>query len=127
MRITSVRTLGLSALLLVGLALPAVANTLHHHEFSPDRDSRYIRDTSPDIQNPDSSHEGGSMFRPGRHNSFNIIQDDDDVVVPPDGNPDTISQADPTVPDVPTEPVPEPGTMLLMAPAALGLWKKFRR
>ena len=108
--------------------MPALANTLRQNEFSPDRDERYHRDISDDFQNDegqnsDGPSSSGSLFRPGRHNSFSTTQDDGDIDIPNDGGP--ISQ-DPPVPNAPTEPVPEPGTMLLMAPAVLGLWKKFR-
>jgi hypothetical protein len=126
MRITLLHKLGMAALLIGGLALPCMANTLPSSQFSPDRDARFHRDSSDDVQSIDSQVSGGNLFRPSRHSSFDLLQDDD-VVIPNTNDLDAPNANNPPPPDAPTEPVPEPGTVLLMAPATLGLWTKFRR
>jgi hypothetical protein len=126
---TILKKLGLCTSLVVGLALPSMANTLPSHDFNPDRDTRNHRESSDDVTNP-SANSGDSLFRPGRHNSFQSDDnnDNDDVVLPPTTNDLSGPLAEnPLVPDAPADQVPEPGTIMLVAPAVIGLFKKFRR
>ena len=128
MRMTALKLVVGASLALI-FSLPLAADTLHSHQFTPDRDGRSHRDMSHDFdqsvndQNNVIQNSGGDLFRPGRNSFVNM---DDDVELPSnDGNVKTANN--PTAPDVPTEPVPEPATLLLVVPAALGVLRKFRR
>jgi len=109
------------------LTLSSAANTLPV-QFNPDRDGRTHRYTESDPpqfvndRNNVIQNSGGDQFRPGRNSSFNL-NDDMDL---PSNEGDVRTANNPAAPDVPTE-VPEPSTLLLMAPAALGFLRKFRR
>jgi hypothetical protein len=119
--------------LLVALvvSLPMSANTLPVHMI-PDRDGRSHRYTDPDSQQSGNDknniiqNSGGDLFRPGRNSLVNLNVTDDDVELP-SNEVDVKTANSPAAPDVPTDQVPEPATLLLVAPAALGLLKKFRR
>ena len=129
MRNTFLEKLGLLVLLVVGLALPSLANTISSQGFSPDRGSRSHHDSSDDIQNSEgpgiNTLSGDTHFRPSRYSTFNSTQDDD-VVIPPTLNTNGPLADNPLAPDVPADPVPEPSTIMFLAPAAIGLFKKFR-
>jgi hypothetical protein len=111
------------------LALPVAANTLPVQQFTPDRDGRSHRYVETDSQQAVNDLDDviqnsgeGSLFRPSRNSLFSL----NDVELPSnDGNVKTANNL--TAPDAPTEPVPEPGTLLLIAPAALGVLQKIRR
>jgi hypothetical protein len=113
-------------------SLPLAADTLHSHQFTPDRDERSHRDMSQDSDQSQNNQNNviqnsGNLFRPGRNSFINLnVEDDDDVVLPSDQG-DIKTANNPTAPDAPADPVPEPGTFLLIAPAALGVLNKFRR
>ena len=118
-------------LLALVLTLPLAANTLPVQQFTPDRDGRSHRYTDLDSQqfvndnhNVIQNSGGGDLFRPGRNGSLNNV--DDNVNLPPNED-DERTANNPAAPDVPADQVPEPSTLLLVAPAALGFLRKFRR
>ena len=108
--------------------LPATADSMQSHQFTPDREGRSHTGMALGSEEHDGNvfecPPGNFQFRPGRPVFMQMINDD--VNLPPQDT-DVPTANNPLVPDVPTAPVPEPGTLLLIAPAALGLLNKFRR
>lgn len=121
----------LGSLLSIMVALPLAADTLSCHQFNPDRDGRTQRFIPGDfedsdlntVENPTFPGPGGFFFRPDRVITFGQVEEIELPIYPTD--PKTANN--PTLPDTPTAPVPEPGTLLLIAPAVLGVLKKIRR
>ncbi len=116
---------------MAGMSLPLLADIVPSHQITPDRGGRSHRELPDDSQhfvnnqNNVIQNSGGDLFRPGR-NSFVNVNVDDDVELP-SNDAGVVTAANPLAPDAPVDPVPEPGTFLLIAPAALGLLKRFRR
>lgn len=123
MRNTSLEKLELIALV-VGLALPSMADSLPSNGFSPDRDSRYHRDStdlSDSVTSNNAGYTGDSQFRPGRGSSFNVV-----LNVSPPANDESGPLADNPL-DAPADQVPEPSTLLLLGPAVIGVLRKLQR
>src|SRR5512147_2786203 len=112
---TAAQNLLFGIALIVGMSLPMAADTIPSHQITPDRGGRSHRELPPDSQqfvNDESNviqDSVGDLSRPGR-NSFANIDDDVDL---PSNDGDVKTASNPAAPDVPTEPVPEPATLLL--------------
>jgi hypothetical protein len=108
--------------------------------------NRGIRGHEFEDHNGPTEYTGSNPFtggkhppmRPDRPNQFVVNHDDDQTICDDDSpndhtgvqNPTPFEGDDnPTLPneDTPTAPVPEPTTLALMAPAVLGLVRKFRK